>query len=333
MDALQVSTFRLLFGCVMVIECARLVGTERADLWYVRAPLQIAFPGFEWVPVPGSINEMRVFFFALATASACVAAGRFYRPASMLLFGLYLWFFLFDASCYNNHYYLISIFAAGLTCTDTHRVVGHHCLLPRWQVDLFRYQMLAVYFFAGLAKTNADWMRGYPARKWCNEAFEEAFSEVFDGEHPTAALYWIPETITALLSYGGLVFDLLIPFGLTAGSRRTRCTALVLTLVFHGINSCIFNIGIFPVLGMCTSVLFVPPDDIRRFRSRFCCGRSQMVKAAQAKDWARRPPRAFRMEPRAHSSPAGLPRAHAGGSPAAPLCVPLRFRPVGQLDR
>ena len=65
------------------------------------------------------------------------------------------------------------------------------------------------------------------------------------------------------MTYGGLVFDLLVPFGLLAESDAIRRIAVLGTWLFHGINFFIFDIGIFPLLGSCCSVLFLPKNDVQ----------------------------------------------------------------------
>jgi hypothetical protein len=67
--------------------------------------------------------------------------------------------------------------------------------------------------------------------------------------------------------WGGLLLDLLIvPLLLW---RRSRVIAFAFALAFHGINSLLFRIGIFPWLMIAASTLFFEPDWPRRVSSRF----------------------------------------------------------------
>ena len=49
---------------------------------------------------------------------------------------------------------------------------------------------------SSLAKTNHDWMQGWPVRMWINEAYDKAYAEIFQdrygvycSEHPNTNAY------------------------------------------------------------------------------------------------------------------------------------------------
>ncbi len=68
--------------------------------------------------------------------------------------------------------------------------------------------------------------------------------------------------IAFFLSYGGLLFDLFVPIALF--HPEFRYPAFMASLFFHLTNACIFTIGIFPYLMLCTNILFVDPLSVRR---------------------------------------------------------------------
>ena len=68
-----------------------------------------------------------------------------------------------------------------------------------------------MYFFAGLAKLNPEWLRGYPMRPWLLAAATDAFTDVI-GVPPSAlppsalpvrAFFALPEVGAAIITYGG----------------------------------------------------------------------------------------------------------------------------------
>ena len=59
-----------------------------------------------------------------------------------------------------------------------------------------------------------------------------------------------------------MLFDLLVIPGLLW--RRTRALAVVASVLFHGINQVLFPIGIFPILALSLTALFVDPAWSRR---------------------------------------------------------------------
>ena len=99
-----------------------------------------------------------------------------------------------------------------------------------------------------------------------------------------------------LISYGGLLFDLLIvPLLLW---RRTRPLAFLVALAFHLTNWYLFNIGIFPWLMIAATLLFFPPswpeDDScapGEHSTLACRVRAARLRAAEASGCCRPPSR------------------------------------------
>lgn len=179
---------------------------------------------------------------------------------------------------FNNHYYLILLFNAQLVVVDAS---SKSRVVPRWHVLLLRYQLAAVYVFGGLSKLNSDWIAGWPVRKWMNAAFEDAIEEVLpelNGNEISEELWWfklIPESVTMFLVFGGLLFDLLIVPCMSMRSTRTFGAVLILT--FHTINLFLFDIGVFPLLGIFSMVLFYDAEDLPAFCVRSCCCEESVV--------------------------------------------------------
>ena len=70
--------------------------------------------------------------------------------------------------------------------------------------------------------------------------------------------------------WGGLLYDLLVVPGLLL--RRTRLLAVILTLLFHGTNSWLFTIGVFPWFMLFSTPIFFPPGSLRALTGRMCSG-------------------------------------------------------------
>ena len=284
-DATPLRTFRSLFGLAIFMKSFRcyLKAGGYVKRFYFKWPaLQDLAPA-----TPSTLWGMQMFFCSLgAVALLLIVCGprttSLYRFSTISLSGLYLWFFSFDAASYNNHYYLIWLLSLFFCVTDAHLPV-----VPQWQLKLFQVQIATVYFFAGLCKLNSEWLRGYPPRFWLFEAYDRAFAEVFR-EAPKAkqlvikdALSILPEIMTWVVCYGGAALDLTLPFILlppdtykdkqsTKSSRlrkKLRHFGIWLSVVFHGFNSLMFNIGIFPFMMICTTVLFMTPSEISAVKS------------------------------------------------------------------
>ncbi|MCA9946454.1 MAG: HTTM domain-containing protein [Anaerolineales bacterium] len=118
--------------------------------------------------------------------------------------------------------------------------------VPAWMVWLVRLQLGLVYFFAGVAKINADWLlNAQPLTIWLHaRTSTPLIGTLFDQP-------WLP----LAMSWAGMLFDVTIPFWLSW--RKTRLWAYTAVLIFHGLTGLLFNIGMFPwIMIACTLVFF-----------------------------------------------------------------------------
>ena len=178
-----------------------------------------------------------------------------------LFFVLFTYSFLLDQALYLNHLYLVCLLAFLLSFMPANRAFSIDAWLwprlrsqttPAWTIWMLRFQMGVVYFYGGVAKISPDWLRGEPMRTWMARRTE----------FPLIGQYFREEWAVYFISYGGLLLDLLIvPFLLW---RRTRVAAFIVAILFHVMNARMFQIGIFPWLGIAATAMFFPPDWPRR---------------------------------------------------------------------
>lgn len=259
-DASSLAVFRILFGELMCWEALRFLKNDRVAAYCIEPTFHFTYPFFDFVkPWPG--NGMYWHFGLMALAALGVAAGLWYRLSAILLFLTYGHFFLIDKTYYNNHYYLMLLLLFLIIWMQLHRWASLDARrarprmagqAPCWNLWLLRLQFCLVYFYAGLAKLNPDWLRGEPLRHWLPA---RADLSVFGSwlAHPWAPL---------LFSYGGLLCDLSLGWLLLW--PRTRLAAVLASLAFHVINAQLFSIGVFPFLMAVSTVLFAEPDWARR---------------------------------------------------------------------
>jgi hypothetical protein len=126
---------------------------------------------------------------------------------------------------------------------------------PAWTRYLLLFQMSVVYFYAGLAKLGSDWLLAKPLSLWLAAKSSYPIIGGIIG-HPA---------LPPIMSYGGLLFDLLIvPLLLW---RRSRPWAFGAAVFFHLSNVLIFGLGTFPWFSLLvTAALFFPPSWPRRVR-------------------------------------------------------------------
>jgi hypothetical protein len=193
----------------------------------------------------------------LGVLAVFIALGIFYR-ASMVLFALgFSFIFLLEQGRYLNHFYLVTLLSWIMVFIPAHRSASFDAwrrpalaseYAPTWALWLLRAQIGIAYFYGGVAKLNADWLSGAPARVLMAERADlERLGPILNHE----VSLWV-------IAYGGLLLDLcVVPLLLW---RRTRLVAYCFAVAFHLMNATIFTIGIFPWFMIAATLLFFDPD-------------------------------------------------------------------------
>lgn len=248
----------------MVWEVYRYHSYDRIAYYYIEPKFYFTYEFFPFLaPLPG--QWMYMVFFIMGLSALGVALGFFYRASAVLFFLTYSYVFLLDKAQYNNHYYLIILLAFLLIFVDAHRWASidqklraslSDNFVPYWQLFILRTQVFIVYFYAGVAKINIDWLAGRPIDDWLLKR----------AHYPIVGPLFETRFATFFFGYGGLLFDLSIGFLLLW--RRTRLLAFFLLLFFHLTNKWLFNIGIFPYLMIAATILFVDSGWPRRILGR-----------------------------------------------------------------
>ncbi|GEO05456.1 type I deoxyribonuclease HsdR [Adhaeribacter aerolatus] len=230
---------------------------------YVKPSFYFTYQGFEWVR-PLGYTGMHLLFAGMALAALLITLGLFYRLACVLFFLTFTYVELIDSTNYLNHYYFISLisflliwlpanhyFALDVTFKRQHPINS----VPRWMVGTIRLQVGLVYFFAGIAKLNGDWLlRALPMKIWLPAK-----------SHLLLVGPLMYETWVAyLFSWFGALYDLFIVFFLL--HRKTRPAAYFLVLVFHLATALFFpSIGVFPYVMILSSLVFFSSAFHQRF--------------------------------------------------------------------
>lgn len=256
-DNATLALFRISFGILIAAELVE-AWSERVELMTVR-PIRFPYTGFEWLSLLPP--EAAVFVHAgLVACCVCIAFGYQFRVAAILFVIGYSYSFLLDRANFNNHFYLICLLGGWLALGDAHRRWSVDArrsswlaseTVPRWQVLGPAIQMAIPYVFGGLAKINQDWLRGEPMRAqlWWGLA-----------EHPLYAPIVSQPWAGVVFAWAGMLFDLFIVPALLW--PKTRLFAILAMVMFHVTNMQMFNIGIFPWLGIASIVLFLPTSAV-----------------------------------------------------------------------
>lgn len=248
-------TFRIIFGALMMFSVGRFWYMGWIQELYIDPVLHFPFFGWDWIQPLSGVGMYVVFALLFAFAMG-VCLGLYYRVSSVGFFLLFTYVELIDKTTYLNHYYFVSLVAFLLCLLPAHRYFSLDCKwrntktltsVPRWMVFVIQLQLTMVYFFAGVAKINPDWLNGYPMKLWLPAR----------ADFPVIGSYFQYEWTALFFSYAGLFYDLLIPFALWI--KKTRPAAYLAVIVFHILTYLLFQIGVFPwVMIFCTLIFFGP---------------------------------------------------------------------------
>lgn len=247
--------FRVAFGLIMLYQVLSFFTDDRLARYYIEPKHLFTFYGFEWVQAwPGM--GMHIHFMIMGILAVFITVGFLYRWSMLLYFLAFTYVFLLDQTRYLNHFYMVSLISFIMIFAPANKVFSVDSVMkpsissstiPYWALFLLQAQLAIVYFFGGIAKLNYDWLHGEPIRMWLAKRFDLA----------VVGPYVTDEWLVYLICYSGLLFDLfIIPLIIW---KRTRWIAFSAALLFHLVNSWLFNIGIFPwFMIAATAILFIP---------------------------------------------------------------------------
>jgi len=220
---------------------------------YIAPSHHFSYYGFDWIePLPGI--GMYLIFGLIFLSAIGIMLGAFYRASSILFFLSFTYVELIDKTTYLNHYYFVSIVAFLLCLVPAHRYLSvdvrrnpsiRSVKVSNWNVDIFKLQLGMVYFFAGVAKLNADWLfKAMPLKIWLPGKSSLPIVGKIMGYEWTAYLF----------SWFGMIYDLLIPFFLIW--KKSRLLAYAAVIAFHVMTWSLFQIGIFPWVMIGSTLIF-----------------------------------------------------------------------------
>lgn len=248
--------FRIAFGGLLLYSTIRTAQKGWIAELFIDPVYHFGF--FNWLQ-PFEGNGMYIVFFLMGLSALGIILGFMYRVSTILFFILFTYCELIDKTYYLNHYYLVSILTFWLMLVPAHRWYSVDGILfpgirsnlcSRWHILIFKVQLSIVYFFAGLAKVNTDWLfRAQPMATW------------LPGKYELPILgKWVHLKETAFLfSWAGCIYDLFIWLFLWA--KRTRGIAYLFVLIFHILTAILFpRIGMFPFIMITSTIIFFSPS-------------------------------------------------------------------------
>jgi hypothetical protein len=287
-SAAPLAVFRIALGLLLFVSIIRFWAKGWIHQLYIAPKYFFPFYGFEFIAAPG---EYIYVLFAICGLSALFfALGLFYRISSVALFLSFTYIELIDKSTYLNHYYFISMVCLIMIFLPAHVYFSVDCIrkhslkaavIPQWSIDVIKLFVCLIYFFAGLAKVNSEWLlHAQPLRIWLPSKNDLPFiGWIFNYVWVAYAFSWL-----------GCIYDLSIPFLLLR--KSTRLLAYAAVVVFHILTAMLFPIGMFPYIMIATALIFFSADFhqkiLRRLSSLF--GRTGEALLSSTKHFSYSPP-------------------------------------------
>lgn len=251
-SAASLAAFRILFGTLMAISIVRFWAKGWIEQFYIQPDFFFSYYGFEWVKPIG--NFTYIIFIICFVSSVMVAVGYKYRMAIISFFLSFLYIELMDKTTYLNHYYVVSCLSFLLIFIPANRYFSVDAYqnpkyriksIPKWNLDAVKLFIALVYFYAGLAKLNSDWLfEALPLKIWLPS------KEYI----PVIGSLLTKEWCAYFFSWFGAFYDLTIPFFLWF--KPTRIFAFITVVAFHILTKVLFPIGMFPYIMIFATTIF-----------------------------------------------------------------------------
>ena len=259
------AVFRIGFGVMMLISIVRFWLNGWIDTLYIQPKFHFSYYGFAWVQPLG--NYTYIIFAVCGISAFLVAIGLKYRIAIITLFLSFTYIELMDKTTYLNHYYFISVLSFLMIFLPANAYFSVDNLLkrrtftsiPKWTTSSIKVLVSIVYFYAGLAKVNSDWLfKAMPLKIWLPSKYDLPLIG-----NSLMQQNWFHYA----MSWSGMIYDLCIPFLLLF--KPTRWFAFGLVVFFHVFTRVLFPIGIFPYIMIVTALIFFDVEVHERILNGF----------------------------------------------------------------
>lgn len=255
--------YRITFGLLMAFSLLRFLYNGWVEACYLLPKFHFTFQYFHWIkPFDNPVLMYGIIVIAII-AAIFIALGFWYKLSTITFFLIFSYLELIEKSWYLNHYYFVSLIAFLLIFIPA----NHHLSIQKVSSKngissifrtILKLQISGVYFFAGLAKINSDWIiEAMPLRIWLKAK----------GDLPIIGDWLTQDWTTYFFSYSGMLYDLFIPFLLW--NKHTRPFALFAVLAFHIATSILFPIGLFPLIMIVGSLIFLDDAEWKTILNRF----------------------------------------------------------------
>lgn len=244
---------RVAFGVLMFSALLRSLLKGWVYELYIQPEFHFTYYGFSWVK-PLGVWTYALWGVAMLSALA-VAVGYKYRWAIITFTLTFTYIELMDVAYYLNHYYFITVLAFALCWLPAERYGSLDAYLgrvttssyaPQWTLALPRILVSVLYFYAGMAKMNSDWLlEAQPLKMWLPSSNDLPIIGAIADEP------WLPY----FFAWAGMIYDSTV--WLFLWWKKSRIYAYITVVIFHLLTSLFFPaIGVFPFVMMVITLVF-----------------------------------------------------------------------------
>ncbi len=282
-DIRTLALLRMAIGLWFFIDFSGMMLVGYVQEAYIDATVNFPFYGFEWItPLPGW--AMYLFFTLITIASCCILIGYLYRLALLVFLLGQTYVFMLDIVYTLNKFYLFLLLAGLLLCLPANRywsldVRRGRCTekrtIPRWNILAFQFMIGLIYTYSGISKLTSDWL-----------SLHEPLTTFLSHQWPFRIMTEeVRKGIIALMTYGGLFFDLTIVWLLLY--RKTNLLAHIYQVSFHLLNFIYLGVGSLSIFMILLTLLLFPPTFLKkRIRLEFHTDTEQVSnKVARRVQW------------------------------------------------
>jgi len=252
-DIAPLAVFRIAFGLMMTLGTLRFMLLGWIEEHYTTPLFHFHYYGFEFIE-PLNLTGMYVVHALMFAGALGIMLGAFYRWSALTFFLTFTYTELIDLTYYLNHYYFVSIVALVMVFLPAHRCCSVDVkrnpsiavdTVPRWCIDVIKLQTAVVYTYAGIAKINYEWLiEALPLRIWLPaQDTLPLIGKIMPYQATAYAFSWI-----------GMLYDCTIVWWLM--NSKTRPWAYASVIIFHVLTGMMFQIGIFPMVMITTTLIF-----------------------------------------------------------------------------
>lgn len=248
--------FRMMFGLLMFLSLLRFWLKGWIHQLYIAPQYHFTYFGFEWIQPLGQYTYLLFLVGMLSALFLCI--GLYYRWSALFFFLSFTYIELMDKTTYLNHYYFVSLISFLLILLPANAYFSvdawrkpelNSSKIPSWCIDSIKLMVIILYFFAGLAKLNSDWLfLALPMKIWLPAK----------NDLPLIGGLFNENWVAYLFSWIGCIYDLSIGFLLLY--KPTRKLAFATVIIFHLLTSLLFPIGMFPYIMIGTAMIFFSAD-------------------------------------------------------------------------